>query len=181
LREKAVREANASTCTEWSITSSAGISGLIFAGSPPRAHRVAHRREVDEGGDARQVLHQHATRGEGDLLAWLIRRDPAGDGLDVLVVSGAQDVLEQDSQRVREAGDVVRGLQRVESEDLVALAAHAELGWGGHALDSTRGTATRVGATAPSISADPCFERRILPAAVVYRGATPGQPGCVPA
>ena len=26
-----------STCTEWSITSSQGTSGLIFAGSPPRA------------------------------------------------------------------------------------------------------------------------------------------------
>ena len=33
----AMRDANASTCTEWSITSSAGISGLIFDGSPPRS------------------------------------------------------------------------------------------------------------------------------------------------
>ena len=35
-----------STCTEWSITSSAGTSGLIFAGSPPRsaiASRIAAR------------------------------------------------------------------------------------------------------------------------------------------
>ncbi len=37
---------NASTCTEWSITSSAGASGLIFAGSPPIsaiASRIAAR------------------------------------------------------------------------------------------------------------------------------------------
>ena len=36
----------ASTCTEWSITSSAGTSGLIFEASPPRsaiASRIAAR------------------------------------------------------------------------------------------------------------------------------------------
>ena len=46
LRSKANREANSSTCTEWSITSSAGISGLIFPGSPPSsaiASRIAAR------------------------------------------------------------------------------------------------------------------------------------------
>ena len=55
--------ANSSTCTEWSITSSAGISGLICAGSPPRSrHRVAHRGEVDDRRDAGEVLQQHARR-----------------------------------------------------------------------------------------------------------------------
>ncbi len=42
----AEREANASTCTEWSITSSAGMSGLIRDGSPPSvaiASRIAAR------------------------------------------------------------------------------------------------------------------------------------------
>ena len=33
----AIRDANSSTCTLWSITSSTGMSGLIFAGSPPRS------------------------------------------------------------------------------------------------------------------------------------------------
>ena len=43
---KASRVPKASTWTEWSITSSAGTSGLIFAGSPPRsaiASRIAAR------------------------------------------------------------------------------------------------------------------------------------------
>ena len=46
FRSNASREANASTCTEWSITSSTGISGLISDGSPPRsaiASRIAAR------------------------------------------------------------------------------------------------------------------------------------------
>ena len=65
------RVPKASTWTEWSMTSSAGTSGLIFAGSPPSVgHRVAHRREVDDGGDAGEVLHEHAGRREGDLLGW---------------------------------------------------------------------------------------------------------------
>ena len=37
---------NTSTCTEWSITSSTGISGLICSGSPPKsaiAFRIAAR------------------------------------------------------------------------------------------------------------------------------------------
>jgi hypothetical protein len=43
---KAAAEPNASTWTEWSMTSSAGTSGLIFAGSPPSAamaSRIAAR------------------------------------------------------------------------------------------------------------------------------------------
>ena len=43
---KASRVPKTSTCTEWSITSSAGTSGLIFDGSPPRsaiASRIAAR------------------------------------------------------------------------------------------------------------------------------------------
>ena len=38
-----------STCTEWSITSSAGTSGLILFGSPPRsaiASRIAARSTI---------------------------------------------------------------------------------------------------------------------------------------
>ena len=38
-----------STCTEWSMTSSAGCSGLIFSGSPPScfiASRIAARSTI---------------------------------------------------------------------------------------------------------------------------------------
>jgi hypothetical protein len=41
---------SSSTCTEWSMTRSTGTSGLIFCGSPPRRHRVAHRGQVDHAG-----------------------------------------------------------------------------------------------------------------------------------
>jgi hypothetical protein len=52
-----------STCTEWSMTSSAGASGLISCGLPPSArHRLAHGGQVDDGGHAREVLHDHARR-----------------------------------------------------------------------------------------------------------------------
>ena len=46
FRPNARSEPNRSTCTEWSITSSAGISGLTLDGSPPRsaiAFRIAAR------------------------------------------------------------------------------------------------------------------------------------------
>ena len=75
---------NASTCTEWSITSSAGTSGLIFAGVPAHlGDRVAHRREVDDRRHAGEVLHQHTSRAEGDLLARLRPGVPARERLDV--------------------------------------------------------------------------------------------------
>jgi hypothetical protein len=38
-----------STCTEWSMTRSTGISGLIFFGiAAEPLHRAAHRGEVDD-------------------------------------------------------------------------------------------------------------------------------------
>jgi hypothetical protein len=49
-----------------------------------RDHRVAHRREIDDGGNAGEVLHQHARRAVGDLVAGLaLVVQPVGDGLDV--------------------------------------------------------------------------------------------------
>ena len=77
-----------------------------------RAHRVAHRGQVDDGRDAGEVLEQDPRRRERDLAARLLCRDPCRDGLHVRRVTAVpvlepQDVLEQDPQRVREAGDVV--------------------------------------------------------------------------
>ena len=112
-------------------------------------HRVAHRRQVDDGGDAGEVLHQDPGRLEGDLRARLGLRVPAGDRLDVgggdrLAVLEPQHVLEQNLDRVGQAGDVEALLQRVEAVDLVAaaadleggagaegVAAHRRLGWSG--------------------------------------------------
>ena len=120
--------ANSSTCTEWSITSSAGSCGLIRSGAAEVGHRVPHRGEVDDRRHAGEVLEQHAPGRERDLLRRLRRRDPARDGLDVGrgdrdAVLVPEDVLEQDPQRVREAVDVEPRLERLEPEDLeLALA-----------------------------------------------------------
>ncbi len=94
-------------------------------------HRVAHRRQVDDGGDAGEVLHQHPGGLEGDLDAGLGGRVPAGDRLDVGgadrdAVLEPQHVLQQDLDRVGQAGDVEALLQRVEAEDLELAPAHLE-------------------------------------------------------
>ena len=63
---------NSSTMTEWSMTRSTGTSGLILRGSPPsKRHAVAHGGEIDDGGHAREILHQHACRPEADLGLWI--------------------------------------------------------------------------------------------------------------
>jgi hypothetical protein len=90
------------------------------------AHRVAHRREVDDRRDTGEVLQEDAGRPEGDLARRLVGRDPRGDGLDVGVRTRPEDVLEQHAQRVREPEDVESGLEAVEPEDLVLRAARVE-------------------------------------------------------
>ncbi len=83
------------------------------------AHRVAHRGEVDDGGNAREVLQQDARRVERDLPRRLGGGHPAGHRFDRLFARVAEDVLEQDPERVREPG---RG--GVELVDPVALVAY---------------------------------------------------------
>jgi hypothetical protein len=114
---KAFGVPNSSTMTEWSMTRSTGTSGLIFCGiAAERLHGVAHGREVDDGGNAGEVLHQHARRAEGDFLAGLaLVVQPGGDGFDVRLgdraaVLGAQQVLQQHLHREgkrRNAGKAV--------------------------------------------------------------------------
>ncbi len=94
--------------------------------APELGHRVAHRGEVDHGRHAGEVLQQDPGRRERDLAARLVGRDPARDGLDVLPVAVAEDVLEQDAERVREARDVPLLLQRIEPVDLDLAVADGE-------------------------------------------------------
>ena len=89
-------------------------------------HRVAHGGEVDDRGHAGEVLVDHARRREGDLPRGIVLRDPLRDRLDVLLGRGAEDVLEQDLQRVRQPLDVEALLERRQPEDLVALAPDVE-------------------------------------------------------
>src|SRR5690606_15219097 len=72
---------------------------------------LAHGGEVDDRRHAGEVLEDDASRAEGDLVGRLRRRIPAGQGPDVvgadrLVVLVAEQVLEQNAQRVGEGGDL---------------------------------------------------------------------------
>ena len=75
------------------------------------AHGIAHGGQVDDGGNAGEVLHDHAGGREGHFLAGGRVGVPARQRLDVrgadrLAVLVAQQVLEQDLQRERQPGDV---------------------------------------------------------------------------
>ena len=95
------------------------------------AHGIAHRCQVDHGGDAGEVLHEDARRHEGDLVVGDFFRIPARQLFDVFraddrAVFAAQQVLEQDLERVGEAGHrQTTPLQGVEAVDLVGAAAGA--------------------------------------------------------
>ncbi|MCY1235507.1 hypothetical protein D9M72_481260 [compost metagenome] len=82
-----------------------------------RDHGVAHCSEVDHGGNAGEVLHQHAGRAVGDFVfSRALVVEPGGNVLDVLLGDGAavfiaQQVLEQNLHRVGQlgnAGETVR-------------------------------------------------------------------------
>ena len=64
--------------------------------------RVAHRRQVDDGRDAREVLQQDARGEERDLLRRLGMRIPASRPRGAGLVARAQHVLEQHAERVRQ-------------------------------------------------------------------------------
>ena len=85
-------------------------------------HRLAHRGQVDDRRDAREVLQEHARGAEGDLVLGLGLRVPAGDGAHLVGAAvterlRAEDVLEQHPQRVRQARDVGLPRERVEACD----------------------------------------------------------------
>jgi len=98
-----------------------------------RRHGVAHRRQVHDRGHAREVLHQDARGHERDLVVRGLPRIPAGEGLDLFGAHGApilaaQQILEQDAQRVGQTGNRKAALlERREAEDLPAPPARGEL------------------------------------------------------
>ena len=112
-----------------------------------RRHRVAHRREIDHGRHAGEILHQHPRRPVGDFAVRGARLQPARDrfyvgGRDRAAVFVPQQILEQDLERIgqpRNAGKPVL-LRRLEAEIGVGLGADAELAPGfetveaGHAI-----------------------------------------------
>ena len=88
---------------------------------------VAHGGEIDDGGNAGEVLHQHAGRAEGDLdLGLALVLEPAGEGLDVglgdgLAVLEAQQVLQQHLQRDGQAGDVAQSVLRCRLKAVIGV------------------------------------------------------------
>ena len=120
---------NRSTITEWSMTSSAGTSGLTAAGSPPNcsmASRIAARSTT--AGHAGEVLHQDAGRGEGDLAVGSAGGVPVGERGDVVggdrdAVLVAEQVLEEDPERERQVGDVADVVERRQGVDAQAAVA----------------------------------------------------------
>jgi hypothetical protein len=96
-------------------------------------HGVAHRGEIDDRGDAGEVLHDDARRRERDLAGRLGLGVPPRQRLDVLLGDGAvalrpQQVLEQDLQREGQTRDVEPRLQGVQPEDLEGAVADLQVG-----------------------------------------------------
>ena len=95
-------------------------------------HRIAHRGEVDRRGHAGEVLMHHAGGGESDLAVRLRGRLPVRERFDVgrangEPVLGAEEVLEEDLERVREPFDPRELLRdRAQSVDGVLLPADGE-------------------------------------------------------
>ncbi len=99
------------------------IDLLRIAAEPDDA--VAHGREIDDRRHAGEVLQQHPRGRERNLLLGARRDVPAGQRLDVLGVDepsvlAAQQVLEQDLQRIRQPRDptVAGPLERGQAEDI---------------------------------------------------------------
>jgi hypothetical protein len=90
---------------------------------------VAHRREVHDGGNAGEVLQEHARGREGNLLLDVALQIPPGQRFDVPglhepAVFVAQQVFEQDFHRIRQTRDSAEPgvLQFWQAVNLVRLA-----------------------------------------------------------
>ena len=105
------------------------LEGIDLPGvSSHPLHRVAHRGQIDDRGDAGEILEEHPARSEGDLLRGDGLRVPRAEGLHVVGRDGrsvlvAEQVFEQDFEREREPGKIhADRLQSVEAINLVGVA-----------------------------------------------------------
>ena len=118
-----------SAMTEWSMTSSAGASGLIFCGSPPRSAMASRMvaRSTMQGTPVKSCM---ITRAGVNWISWSgsavrvpVRERADVVGGDVRAVLGAQQVLQQDLQA---EGQLLGALHRVEPVDVVVGAVDGE-------------------------------------------------------
>ena len=111
-------------------------------------NRVAHRGEIDDAGDAGEILHENACRAVLDLAVGVHRIVlPIDDRLDVVggdrdAVLEAQHVLQEHLHREGQAADVAE-LRRGLGEAVigVGLAVHVERGAGAERVLADRGHA----------------------------------------
>ena len=109
--------------------------------APQACQRVTHGGEVDDAGHPREVLHEHALGGQGDLVGGVACAlavalgvgPPGGNGDDVVgrdvgAVLVAEQVLEDHLDRVGQAVDLVAVGERpgLDVEDLVAPVADGQ-------------------------------------------------------
>ena len=117
-----------------------------------RRHRVAHRGEIDDGGNAGEILHQHARRAKGDLVLLLAAVvQPGRDRLDVVFVDRApvlvaQQILEHDLHRERQSRDAGEAvlLGGLERKILIGLRADSELLAAFETVEAGQGAAPEV-------------------------------------
>ena len=114
------------------MTSSAGTSGLISAGSPPIA-AIASRiaaRSTTAGTPVKSCMTTRAGVNaislEGAAVGSHAASASMSAAVDRSVALRAQQVLEQDLQRERQARDVEAGRERVETEDVDRAVADRE-------------------------------------------------------
>src|ERR1019366_5583551 len=98
----------------------------LFGIAAEGAHGVAHGGEIDDGGDAGEVLHEDASGHVGDLAGGFGLGVPVGEEGDVVGGDGvavfvAEEVFEQDAEGEGKAGEVGFGGgfgEGVEAEDV---------------------------------------------------------------
>ena len=136
-------------------------------------HGVAHGGEVDDGGHAGEVLHQHPGRGEGDLVVRLGVGVPPGHVLHVGCghrhpVLMAEQVLQQHLHRVRQSGDIEIA-QRIEGEDVMGGPGYRQWATGPEAIDRRHGC-DASGRVSPAVNALPVDRIRCAAMTEIFEG-----------
>ena len=105
------------------MTRSTGTSGLIFCGSPPARFIAApHRREIDDAGDAGEILQDDSAGCEGDL-CFLNMACVVGAKcfqvilIDDVVVEVAETGFKEDLDRIGKGVYRAKGLEGVQPVD----------------------------------------------------------------
>jgi hypothetical protein len=111
--------------TEWSITRSTGgerIDTLRVAAG--LGHRGAHGGQIDHGGNAGKVLHQHPRGTVLDFAVGATLLEPGGNRLEVGAGDGffifpAQQVFQQHFQRHRQLVQVAQAFGGIRQAEIV--------------------------------------------------------------